>query len=147
MEAFLFIVGGRIYTWIEILWRGWSHWTMFILGGLGFVVLGILNEHLFPWDLSLAEQTVIGAMIVTVMEFFTGCIVNLWLGWQVWDYSDMPFNLCGQVCLYYFLLWILLSAVGIIADDWIRYLASLFMRRFFPWVRIEPREKPHYRLF
>ena len=68
------------------------------------------------------EQMVLGGLIVTVMEFIAGCILNLWLDLGIWDYSHMPFNLCGQICLPYTLLWILLSAVCIVVDDSLRYL-------------------------
>ena len=44
----LFLIGGRLYTWLELACRGRTHWTMFILGGLCFVIIGLLNEHLFP---------------------------------------------------------------------------------------------------
>lgn len=144
MEAFLFFIGGKLYTLIEILWRGFTHWTMFILGGGCFVIMGLLNEYRFSWKDSLLKQSVISAVIITIFEFITGCIVNLWLGWAVWDYSNLPFNLLGQICLYYFLLWIPLSAVGIVLDDWIRYGLYLALHRFFP--RMQKREKPHYRL-
>lgn len=145
MEIVLFLIGGRFYTWIEMLWRGYTHWTMFYLGGGCFVIDGLLNEYRFVWQQSLVVQSIIGAVVITVLEFITGCIVNLWLGWQVWDYSSLPFNILGQVCLYYFLLWIPLSAAGIIADDWIRYLVYIALHRFFP--KMQKRERPHYRLF
>lgn len=90
MESLLFFIGGRLYTWIEILWRGYTHFSMFILGGGGFVVLGLLNEYKIPWHWCLLRQSVVGACIITGLEFLTGCIVNLWLGWGVWDYSDLP---------------------------------------------------------
>ena len=144
MEIILGIIGGRLYTWIELLWRGWTHWTMFLLGGGCFVVLGLLNEYKIPWRWCLLRQAVVGACIVTGFEFLTGCIVNLWLGWGVWDYSNLPFNICGQVCLYYFMLWIPLSAAGIILDDWLRYLIYIALRGWFPWML--PRQWPHYRL-
>lgn len=144
MEAFLFFIGGKLYTLIEILWRGFTHWTMFILGGGCFVIMGLLNEYRFSWKDSLLKQSVISAVIITIFEFITGCIVNLWLGWAVWDYSNLPFNLLGQICLYYFLLWIPLSTVGIVLDDWIRYGLYLALHRYFP--RMQKREKPHYRL-
>lgn len=144
METFLFFIGGKLYTLIEILWRGFTHWTMFILGGGCFVIMGLLNEYRFSWKDSLLKQSVISAVIITIFEFITGCIVNLWLGWAVWDYSSLPFNLLGQICLYYFLLWIPLSAVGIVLDDWIRYGLYLALHRYFP--RMQKREKPHYRL-
>jgi len=145
MEAILYLIGGRVYTWIEILWRGFTHWTMFHLGGACFVIMGLLNEYKYTWKMSLFKQSVISAFVITVFEFFTGCIVNLWLGWNVWDYSGLPFNLLGQICLYYFFLWIPLSAVGIVLDDWIRYLLYIILHRYFP--RMQKRERPHYKLF
>lgn len=128
----LFLIGGCIYYLIEVLARGHSHWTMFILGGLCFVLLGVLNE-VFPWEMPLLLQMAIGCVIITILEFITGCIVNLWLGWNVWDYSDIPFNILGQVCLKNSVYWFGLSAVGIVLDDYIRY-----------WSFGE--EKPRYKL-
>ncbi len=144
MEGLLFLLGGRIYTWVEILWRGHTQWTMFVLGGVCFVIMGLLNEYKYGWDMPLLLQSAISAVIITVFEFLTGCIVNLWLGWGVWDYSGLPFNLMGQICLYYFLLWIPLSMVGIVLDDWIRYLVWLILHGFFP--RMQKREIPPYRV-
>ena len=146
MEALLFFIGGSLYGLLEILFRGHTHWTMFILGGACFVVMGLLNEYKIPWHWCLLRQAVISACIITIFEFFTGCIVNLWLGWQVWDYSNLPFNLLGQICLYFFLLWIPLSAAGIIFDDWIRYLRYMFVKRWCPWKPIQARARPYYRL-
>lgn len=144
MEIILGLIGGRLYTWIELVWRGWTHWTMFVLGGICFVILGLLNEYKIPWHWNILHQAIVGACIVTIFEFFTGCIVNLWLGWQVWDYSNLPFNLMGQVCLYFFLLWVPLSAVAIVLDDWLRYLVYITLRNWMPWMK--KRERPHYRI-
>ena len=128
---FLFFVGATIYVVIEKLYRGYSHWTMFLLGGICFIALGLINEVL-PWDMPLLLQMFIGGMIITVLEFITGCIVNLWLGWNVWDYSELPFNLWGQISLFSSIVWVGLSLVGIVLDDFIRW-------KFFD------EEKPHYR--
>ncbi len=130
---FLFVTGGLLYILLELVWRGWSHWTMFILGGLCFVCLGLINE-VIPWEMPLWQQMVIGACMITALEFVTGCIVNLWLGWGVWDYSGMPGNVLGQICPQFFGLWLLVSLAGIALDDWLRF-----------WLFRE--ERPHYRLF
>ena len=123
-------IGGLLYVLIELVFRGRSHWTMFLVGGLCFWLIGLINEVL-PWEMPLWKQCIIGAVIVTAIEFLAGCIINLWLGWDVWDYSNMPFNVLGQICLPFSLLWILLSAVAIVLDDHLRY-----------WMYGE--EKPHY---
>lgn len=112
--------GGLLYVILELVWRGRSHWTMFMLGGLCFVVLGLINEVL-PWDMPLWQQALVGAVIVTVLEFLIGCVVNLWLCWSVWDYSGLPGNILGQICPQYCLLWLPVSLAGIVLDDWLRY--------------------------
>lgn len=117
---FLFVTGGLLYNIIEIAFRGWSHWTMFILGGICFIGLGLINE-VIPWEMPLWQQVLIGVGIITGLEFVTGCIVNLWLGWAVWDYSGMPGNILGQVCPQFFILWLPVSLAGVVLDDCLRY--------------------------
>ena len=114
-------LGGVIYVFIELLWRGYSHWSMFLLGGICFIALGLINE-VIPWEMPLTAQMFIGCTIITMLEFITGCIVNLWLGWDVWDYSELPCNLLGQISLKSSVGWYFLSAVGIVLDDWLRYI-------------------------
>jgi len=116
----LFFLGGFIYGAIEILSRGFSHISMFIAGGLCFIGIGEINEIL-PKNTALTSQMLISAVIVTVIEFVTGMIVNVWLGLNVWDYSRQPFNLLGQVCLLYSILWFFLSLPAILLDDYLRY--------------------------
>lgn len=118
--GFLGLIGGLIYVTLEILWRGYSHWTMGVLGGICFICLGLINEIL-SWETPLVLQMLIGGTIITVLEFITGCIVNLWLGWNIWDYSQYKFNILGQISLRSSIGWYFLSSVGIILDDYIRY--------------------------
>ena len=61
-----------------------------------------------------------GAAAVTLLELATGLIVNRWLGWNVWDYSDMPLNFMGQICLPFTLLWFPVSGAAIFTEDWLR---------------------------
>lgn len=130
---FLFSFGGIVYVLIELLWRGYSHSSMFLLGGLCFVLLGLINKK-YSRETPLTAQMLIGTFIMTVMEFIFGCIFNLWLHQNVWNYSNLPLNFMGQICIPYTFLWFLLSPVCIIVDDYLRYL-------FFD------EEKPYYRIF
>ncbi len=131
-HSLLFGLGGLFYLIIELLWRGSSHWSMFILGGLCFLIIGLINEH-SRGRLPLLLQMLISALIITVLEFITGYVVNIRLGLNVWNYYDMPFNIIGQVCLTYTVIWFFLSLGCIFADDWLRY-------RFFG------EEKPKYKI-
>ena len=116
----LAMTGGLLYILVETVWRGYSHWTMFVLGGLCFLALGLINEVL-PWETPLWKQVLLGASVITCLEFLTGCIVNLWFGWDVWDYSGMPGNVLGQICPQYCILWLPVSLAGIVLDDWLRF--------------------------
>ena len=117
----LFVVGGAIYIVIEMLWRGYSHWAMFFVGGLCFLLVGEINEFI-PWEMVFWKQMIIGGAIITGVELVSGIILNLVLKWNVWDYSKMPLNFLGQICLPFTLAWIGLSAVAITLDDFLRYL-------------------------
>ena len=101
------VIGGLVYMGIEILWRGHTHWTMGVLGGVCFALIGLLDEVQDHPPMLL--QMVQGAAIVTALELIVGLIVNRWLGWDVWDYSDMPGNLWGQVCPQFAAAWLVLS--------------------------------------
>lgn len=131
--AVLLIIGGAAYCGIEMLWRGHTHWTMFLVGGLCFIFCGSINE-LFDWDMLIWKQMLICAIGITVIEFVSGVIINIVFKLNVWDYSNLPFNVLGQVCLLFSVLWFGLSFIAIVIDDWLRY-----------WLFDE--EKPHYRFW
>lgn len=118
-EGILFLIGGGIYIILECMWRGYSHKSMFIVGGICFAIVGLINE-VFTEDMSLLFQAVVGSLIVTTLEFVSGYILNIKLGLDVWDYSNLPYNFMGQICLPFSLLWIIISAVAVIVDDEIR---------------------------
>ena len=128
----LFYVGGVTYYIIEIIWRSYSHFSMFLLGGLCFVLIGFINEF-FTFEMKLYEQQLISTVIITLLELMFGMILNIKLGLNIWDYSSLKFNYLGQICLEYSILWFILSIPAIILDDYLRY-----------WFFGE--EKPYYKL-
>lgn len=89
----LFGIGGLIYVLIELIARGRSHWSMFIVGGLAFFLIGCINEKCRK--MPLVRQMLIGALVITALEFTCGCIVNLSVsdGWsgcaKVAEFYDM----------------------------------------------------------
>lgn len=128
----LFLVGGAFYYALEALFRGYSFLAMAGCGGLCFIICGVLNEK--DRCMPLVLQMAIAAFGITAIEFVFGLVLNVWLDLGMWDYSNMPGNILGQICPQFMVLWFFLSAVGIILDDVIRW-------RFFG------EEKPHYHLF
>lgn len=130
---FLFLIGGFSYFYLEILYRGFSHFSMIICGGLAFIFCGLINQ-LMHFRISLVTQMILSMFIITGLEFVTGYIVNIKMDWHVWDYSGLPYNLYGQICLAYSSIWLVLSLVCILMDDLIRW-------------KIFDEEKPRYKWF
>ena len=116
----LFLLGGYTYYGIETLWRGYSHYSMIICGGICFIYAGLQNEQV-EWDYPFWKQVLRVEAFILSAEFITGCIVNLWLGLDVWDYSGLPGNILGQTCPQFALLFLPLSAIAIIIDDFVRW--------------------------
>ena len=103
---FVYALGAVGYGGIESAWRGHTHWTMLLLGGVCFVLIYAVTA-LCPRQLWV--RCLLCAAAITGLEFLWGCVLNLGLGWEVWDYKDYPGNLLGQVCPLYTALWYLLS--------------------------------------
>ena len=110
---FLIAAGGCIYYTFEMLFRGFSHWSMFLLGGVCFWFCA-WQGILVRWQDPLWRQVARCLIFVISCEFITGLIVNKWMGWQVWDYSDQPFQLFGQICVPFAVIFSGLCAIGIL---------------------------------
>lgn len=103
----IFGLGASFYSLLETLWRGYTHWSMALTGGACLLTLYRLEPMLRRR--SVVRKAALGSLIITCYEFIVGCVVNLGLGWNVWDYSAQPLNLWGQICLLFSTLWFLLS--------------------------------------
>ncbi len=123
--SFAFSLGGWAYVGIELLWRRRTHWSMFLTGGLCFTLLYALATLT---SLPMLVQCALGALIITAVEFIVGCVVNLGLGWNVWDYSHNRFNLMGQICPAFTVLWFTLSWPAILLAKIIHLVISLAVK-------------------
>lgn len=130
---FLWTVGGIIYYAIEMIFRGYSHWTMFVLGGICLLFCALQQKALCGTE-PLWRQILRCTIFVTSTEFITGMIVNKWLGWNVWDYSNQPLQVFGQICPLFILYFSGLSTCGIVLSGYLMY-----------WIFGE--KKPKFKLF
>ncbi len=103
----VFLLGGVTYATIELCWRGFSHWSMALAGGVSLCGIYFLEGRLGRMPLLL--KCLCGGVLITLVELAFGCALNLLLHWDIWDYSDQPFQFMGQICLTYSLLWTALS--------------------------------------
>ena len=110
---FIFIAGAFGYCLLEILWRGYTHPSMGIAGGL--CLIGIY--YISKLNYSRVFRAVLSTLLITLTEFIFGVILNILLKLNIWDYSGMPFNFLGQICLPFSLLWFVLSYTLIFIID------------------------------
>lgn len=104
--ATVFLVGAVGYALIEILWRGRTHWSMALTGGACMAFIYFVEAQYSDeprWKRCLADT-----LMILLSELVVGFFVNILLSWRVWDYSKLPLNIFGQVCLFYAVLWFLL---------------------------------------
>lgn len=101
--ALLFTIGAVGYGAIEVIWRGNTHWSMLIAGGICFILFSLVAERFKEKNILL--KAAICALGVTAVEFLFGVLFNLVLKMNVWDYSNMPLNILGQICPLFTVLW------------------------------------------
>lgn len=105
----IFGLGAFIYGAIEVIVRCYTHWTMALTGGAVMALFMLINRSR---DVNILLRCLLGALVITSLEFAVGAVVNLGLGWDVWDYSEKPFNIMGQICPLFTLGWFALSLPG-----------------------------------
>ena len=118
-ELFLPLLFGAVtYCTIEILWRGHSHPSMALVGGICFLLLYLMGRT-FP-NMPLLIYCILGAMIISATELAAGEILNVRLGLNIWDYSELPLNFRGQICLLFSFFWSLLCLPASVAAKFMR---------------------------
>ena len=112
-----FFTGCIAYPLLEVAYRGYSHWTMSLTGGLCLVML-FLIQWAFP-DLTVWRKALLGALTIVTLELIVGTTANLWLGWAIWDYTDLRFHYLGQISLGFALIWYFLCSLFFGIAGWI----------------------------
>lgn len=126
MGILIFFTGAAGYSITEYLFRGYTHWSMALTGGACLLTFYYYAKE-YKKTPTLVKA-VVGACIITVFEFFVGLIVNLWYGWDVWDYSGKPGNVLGQICPSYTLIWFFVSLAILIISNSLCSLYQAFQR-------------------
>lgn len=122
----LWFFGGTLYFLIEVAYKTITghperiSWTMLVVALLLTIPIERCGYEL-PWSCPLLLQALVCSVLVTFVELIAGLLINVWLGWNVWDYSSLPLNLWGQICLQYSVAWYGLCLIFIPVFDWIRW--------------------------
>lgn len=130
-----FLTFGSIYLNIEVVTRayyadmvgfkgisnlslmGYTSLWIFPIGGLCAVIIGSLNDRPRYHNSILWRQILIGGTLITIVELLSGIFFNLYLHFNLWDYSQDKFNFMGQICLRNCIWWYILPIMIIWLDD------------------------------
>ena len=129
--ASVFGIGGIFYVFLEVLYTsitagefrlvGQSSLWMMALGGFLCVILDLMNERAWLRKIDYRLRVLLGGVVISALELAVGCILNLWLSFDIWDYSDAFGNILGQTDLLHFLYWVGITPFGFWLGDVIRY--------------------------
>ena len=103
----IFIFGASVYTLLELLWKGQTHFSMSIAGGLCFTYLSVLSTYFR--NVSVFKLALIGSVFITFIELIFGFIFNVYLELALWDYSSEYLNFFGQICIRFSAYWFIIS--------------------------------------
>lgn len=103
------VVGYIIETIFGIVTKGrWESRQSFLYGpfcaiyGLGAVIMIIfLHKYSKKYNTLFIGGFVVGSIV----EYLVSWIGELMLGVKWWDYSDMPLNINGRICVYFSIFW------------------------------------------
>ena len=118
----LALAGGIVYVLIEITFRGYSHISMFALGGICLALISITDVSLI--SLGIIPKAVICGIIISITELTAGIVLNVYMELGIWDYSSLRFNLLGQICPQFSLIWVALSVPAIYLSRFLRHFAD-----------------------
>lgn len=116
----LFLFGFFTYMLIELMYRQYTYVLMGVVGGIAVLLIDQINNRI-SWDIDILIQGTIGSLIITFFEYIIGKLSLAGVLPVMWDYSNVPLNYKGIICLPFSLAWIGLSIVAVVIADAINY--------------------------
>lgn len=120
-NTILFLIGFCVYITIEVIYKGgYSHWLMGLCAGIAILLLDKINNYV-SWDVDILLQCLLGSLLITLMELIIGKLFISGYLPVMWDYSSVPLNYQGIICVPFSIVWMALSFVAILVADAINY--------------------------
>lgn len=83
-----------------------------IIYGFGGIIIYVILKDMYNYKLCF----ILGAVGGTIVEFLCSFLQEKVFGTVSWDYSHLPFNINGRICLVFSICW------GLLAILWVKYL-------------------------
>lgn len=100
-----FLTGAIGYGLLEVLWRGRTHPSMILTGGVCLCAM----KKICSVRRTILQNALRCAAFITFTELVVGVLVNGLGRMNVWDYSREKGNVLGQICPRFSAAWFALS--------------------------------------
>jgi len=119
----LFILVGLAYVLVELVYRQTSDVSMFYLAGFLGVFCIDMPNNIYSFDLDYRWQVLISTILCTLGEGLCGLYVNIYKGWEIWNYSNIWGSFFWDQCNVFFVFaWgLLIALIGIPFCDIVNY--------------------------
>lgn len=105
--------------------NGFASGYMILIGGVCGLAVGGINQLPLLYKSKIIIQSLIGTLIVLTVELLSGLVFNVLLGCNLWDYSHLRFNILGQICPQFAIVWFFLMPLAIWLEDRLQYYILL----------------------
>ena len=92
---YAYIIEGRFVN------RGFINGPLCPIYGFGAIILILIYDMISKHTKSNVIKFVLISAIFTVFEYLVSVIFELIFGIKWWDYSNLPFNINGRICLLF----------------------------------------------
>ena len=130
----IFIISGIIYCLIEIAYRGYTHYSMFLCAGMAGIAITFLNDWVYEFNTDFRTQCITAGLICSGIEFIIGEFFNR--DYSIWDYRGLWGTikcLDSQVNVMFVCAWIVICAFAIPFLDYLQWKLGMGEK---PWYRI-----------
>ena len=117
---FYFIIYSFLGWCVEVLYayknqkkfvnRGFLHGPLCPIYGLCISSMVIVLDNI---NVTLPFLLVVATIVISIIEYLTGYILEKLFKTKYWDYTDDPFNIHGRICLHFSIMWGITS-VGVV---------------------------------
>ncbi len=133
---FIGLFSSFVYCSVEILFRGWTHWTMALLAFIVGIILSIINDEILEYDDYFELQVLFGTCVCIVFEGIFGLLFNQ--DFKIWDYRNLPYTFFfKQLNLIFCGAWMIITAFGIPLLDWLQYKLKIAPKPYYRFWIIE----------
>ena len=109
---FYFIIYSFLGWCVEVLYayknqkkfvnRGFLHGPLCPIYGLCISSMVIVLDNI---NVTLPFLLVVATIVISIIEYLTGYILEKLFKTKYWDYTDDPFNIHGRICLLFSIMW------------------------------------------